>query len=114
MSLSTTQIAQLRVLLADMMGSTVAVETYSGDSAYGPIYAASANVTCDVDATRRLVRNSNGDEVISELTLRVNAADDAKFTPESRVTVSSRVSTVLAVSPQDYKGTIAYVEVACS
>jgi len=94
------------------MADTVAVETYSGDGAYGPIYAASVNVTCNVNAKRKLVRNAAGDEVVSEVTLQVKAADEAKFTPESRVSISTYVSTVLAVSPKAFRGQVVYVEVA--
>ena len=114
MSLSTSQIAQLREQIEDTMGTTVAVETYSGESAYGPLYATSGNKTCDVDSTRRLVRGPDGSEVTSEFTLHVAAADEASFTPESRVTIATRVSTVLAVNPKAYKGQVVYVEVACS
>lgn len=114
MSLTATQIAQARLAVQDAMGTTVAVETWTGEGAYGPVYAASANKACNVDATRRLVRNGNGDEVISELTLHVRAADEAAFVPKTRVTIASRVSTVLAVSPKAYKGQVAYVKVACS
>jgi len=114
MTISATQVTQMCTFGGTLMGDTVAVETYSGESAYGPIYAASANVTCNIDSTRRLVRNSEGMEVVSELTLHVASADEAKFTPESRVTIATRISTVLAVSPKAFKGQVVYVEVACS
>ena len=93
---------------------TVSVETYSGDSAYGPIYVASADVLCRVSATRQLVRNSAGDEVVSEVTVYVQPADEAKFTPESRVTIAGRVSTVLGVSPQGRPGETDLIKVTCS
>ncbi len=108
------QIAQARRAVSMSMGATIAVETYSGEGAYGPVYATSAAVTCNVDATRRLVRNANGDEVVSELTLQVAAVDEVKFTPQSRVTVGTRLSTVLAVSPKTFRAQVVYVEVACS
>ncbi len=114
MSLTATQVAQARVAIGLSIGDAVAVETYSGDSAYGPIYAASTNITCNVDSTRRLVRNSMGDEVVSEVTLQVASTDEAKFTPESRVTIAARVSTVLAVNPKTFKGQVLYVAVSCS
>ena len=113
MSLSTTQVAQVRAALGDLMGATVAIETYSGESATGPLYAASANVTCNVHATRQLVRNADGDEVLSEFTIHVPAASVALFTPGSRVTVAGNTSEVLVVSPKTYTAQIAYVDVAC-
>jgi hypothetical protein len=113
-SLTAAQVAQARVAVLDSMGTTVAVETYSGDSAYGPIYAASVNITCNVDTTRRLVRNSDGVEVVSERTLHVKSVDEAKFTPGSRITIASIESIVIAVSPKAFKGQVVYVQVACS
>ena len=113
MSLTATQIAGLRWSVGDSMGDTVAVETYAGDSAYGPLYAASVNVVCNVQRTRQLVRNGNGEEVLSELTLQVASGDESKFTDESRVTIDGRASTVLLASPKTYKGQVVYVEVTC-
>jgi hypothetical protein len=97
-----------------MFRDSAAVETYSGDSAYGPIYAASVTVLCKVSMMRQLVRNAAGDEVVSEMTLYVFPADEAKFTPESRVTFSSRISTVLSVAPQTARGVTVVVKVTCS
>jgi len=114
MSLTATQVAQTRVEVAKNMGTTVAVETFSGESGVGPIYAASANVTCGVSTTRRLVRNADGEEVVSERTLYVASTDEAKFTPNSRITIATLVSTVIAVSPKEYKGQVTHVEVACT
>ena len=114
MSLTASQVAQARLAVQDAMATTVAVETWTGEGAYGPVYAASANKTCNVDSTRRLVRNSDGEEVVSEFALHVAPADEAAFVPESRVTIASRVSTVLAVSPKQFRGQVVYVKVACS
>lgn len=93
---------------------SVSVETYSGDSAYGPIYAASATVLCKVSTLRQLVRNSNGEEVVSEATLYVLPANAAPFTPESRVTIAGRASTVLSVAPQTARGVTVVVKATCS
>jgi hypothetical protein len=97
-----------------MLKDTVAVESYSGEGAYGPIYAASATVSCNIDGTRRLVRNANGDEVVSEATLHVHPNDAAAFVPESRVTISGRASTVLSVNSQTFRGQAVYAKVTCS
>ena len=99
-----------RSLLKDLVG----VETYSGDSAYGPIYSASVNVDCNIDTTRRLVRTASGDEVVSEATLHVHPDDEALFTPESRILLATRTTTVLAVSRKTFRGTISHVEVSCA
>ena len=114
MSLTPTQVAQARVAVGLSMGTVGTVETYSGDSAYGPLYAAPVSVTCNIDATRRLVRGSDGVEVVSERTLEVAAADETKFTPGSRFTAATFATTVLAVGPKAYKGQVVYVEISCS
>ena len=92
----------------------VAVGTYSGDGAYGPAYAAAVTVCCNVQAKRRLVRNANGDEVVSEATLQVHPDDAALFVPESNIVIAGRASRVLTASPQTFRGSTVFVEVTCS
>ena len=107
-----------RSLLKDL----VVVETYSGEGAYGPNFDAPVTVKVNVDQTRRLVRNSAGDEVVSEATLAVHPAprDEttrllldamALFAPESAVTISGRVAKVIGVKPNTMRGRIVYVSV---
>lgn len=107
-------VTQMRHFIDGHRTEIVAVETYAGTTAYGPSLAASVDVTCHVMRTRRLVRNADGVEVVSEVTLHAAAADEAKFTPESRLTIGTQVSTVLAVSPKTLRGEVVYVEVAGS
>lgn len=114
MTLSPRQAAQITANIIDTMGSTVSVETYSGESGYGPLYAAAVSVVCNVQSSRKLVRNSSGDEVVSETTLHVAPDDAAAFTPETRVTISSKVSTVITSSPKTYRGEVVYIEVTCT
>ena len=97
-----------------LLKDTVSVATYAGESAYGPVYADAITVPCSIDATRRLVRNANGDEAISEATLSVHPDDEAAFTPESAVTIEGRSSRVLATSPQRFRGKTVYLKVACA
>jgi len=97
-----------------LLQDTVSVETYTGDGAYGPVYGAAVAVDCRMDATRKLVRDSNGDESVSERTLYIHPDDSAYFTPESRVTASSRVSLVMAVNPHTVRGNTVHVEVSVS
>lgn len=109
-----------RSLLKDQ----VTVSTYSGEGAYGPVTANPVTVWCNVDETRRLVRNSDGDEAVSEATLHLHpqtrtttgATIDplAVFTPESPVTIRGRATRVLACKPHTLRGTTAMVEVTCA
>jgi len=107
-----------RSLLKDL----VAVETYSGEGAYGPIFAAAVTVKVNVDQTRRLVRNAAGDEVVSESTLAVHPQPrdeatrlllDARtlFTPESQVTIDGRLAKVIGVKPNTVRGRTVFVKV---
>lgn len=97
-----------------VLKDVVSVETFSGTGAYGPVYAAAVNVSVCADTTRRLVRDADGAQVVSELTLLIHPDDEAKFTPESRLTFGARTSTVLAVSPVTTRGYTTLVKVACS
>ena len=107
-----------RSLLKDL----VTVETYSGEGAYGPNFAASVTVKVNVDQTRRLVRNPAGDEVVSEATFAVHpqprnetsgATLDAValFAPESAVTIAGRSAKVIGVKPNTMRGRCVYVSV---
>jgi hypothetical protein len=107
-----------RSLLKDL----VVVETYTGDGSYGPVFEAPVTVKVNVDQTRRLVRNTAGDEVVSEATLAVHPAPrdettglllDATtlFAPESRVTIDGRVARVIGVKPNTVRGRIVFLKV---
>lgn len=99
----------------DYLDAEVTVQTYSGEGGYGPAYAVPVTTVCNLDATRRLVRNSAGDEVVSEATLRLDPSQgvdvEALFQPESVVTVRGRESRVITVRPHLDRGQLAYVEV---
>jgi hypothetical protein len=99
-----------RSLLTD----TVSVETYAGTGAVGPILADPVQVRVKADTTRRLVRDADGAEVVSELTLLVHPDDEAKFTPQTKLVWAGRGSTVLSVSPQTFRGQKSLVKVVCS
>jgi hypothetical protein len=92
---------------------SVSVEAYTGDGAYGPVYAAAATVLCKLSYVRQLVRDANGDEAVSEATLYVRPADSAAFVPESRLTIGAYTTTVLGVSPQGRPGETDLVKVTC-
>lgn len=100
---------------------TVSVETHSGEGAYGPVYETDGSgnpvvhtIRWNYDGTRRLVRGANGEEVVSEGTGQAHPDDAAQFTPESRLTIDGRTSTVLAVNPQTIRGQMHHLKVVCS
>lgn len=90
------------------------METFAGQGGVGSIYAPAVSVKVNVDTHRRLVRNADGAEEISEMTLTVHPSDEAMFTLKSRLTFRGRKSTVLEVKPQTFRGKTVLVEVACS
>ncbi len=111
-----------------MLKDQVSVTTRTGEGAYGPTFAATLIVLCNVDETRRLVRDSAGDEAVSEATLLlhpstrvvdalgavIGAVDPlTAFTPESPVTIRGRTTTVLAAKPHTMRGQTVGVEVTC-
>ncbi len=97
-----------------LLKQTAAVETYSGESAYGPVYAASVTIACNIDPKRRLVRTIDGAEALSELTIHVHPDDAALLVPESRITVEGRQSSIITVSAKTLRGSVSHVEAACS
>lgn len=111
-----------------LLKDPVVVATYGGESAYGPTYSPEVRALVNVDATRRLVRNADGDEAVAEATLQahpvirlVDANDQPVgtvdplelFAPESKVTLPGRTtpSTVLAAKPNTLRGRVVFVEI---
>ena len=104
----------MRTIPRRLLRDSIAVEAYSGTGAYGPVYAAAVTVRGRVSMTRQLVRNSNGVEVVSEMTLHLHPDDAAPFVPGSRVIIDDRESTVLSVSPHSRPGETVLVGVTCT
>ncbi|SNS43657.1 hypothetical protein SAMN06309944_0250 [Micrococcales bacterium KH10] len=78
---------------------TVTVRTLIGTGAYGDVHAEPVEVTCFAEDKRRLVRNSDGKEVISETTLSGPVERSLIWTPGSLVTLpSGREATVITTS----------------
>jgi hypothetical protein len=102
--------------IARLFTQTVSVQTYQGVGPLGPVRAAAVDVACYVNDARKLVRNSTGDEVISETTLYAPLSTYATFTIQSLVTVNGRTASVLTVYKRDSAGPASahHVEVTLS
>lgn len=94
--------------LADFYVHTVTVETLQGTDGYGrerfaaPVVLAPMNSTgCFVEQKRRMVRDKDGAEVISETTIATYPAAHALFAPGSRVTVRGVESRVITAALAD-------------
>jgi hypothetical protein len=84
-------------------GESIVVEAFLGAGSFGPTYAAAVTVRALVERKRRLVRNGEGDEVISETTVRARLG--LVCPPQSRVALEDgTVSYVIASGPHDGHG----------
>jgi hypothetical protein len=95
----------------------VTVEPYTGTGSYGDVYDTPRTRACLVDEKRQLVRNTDGDEVISEATLYLRRTHLQDFEPGSRVTLpTGRRSTVIVAADRSDGGLGAWqhLEVAVS
>ncbi|HZM83828.1 MAG TPA: hypothetical protein VFC19_49550 [Candidatus Limnocylindrales bacterium] len=78
------------------------IEPYQGNSPSGPVYGLPVHIRCFAEDQRRLVRDDQGTEIISETTLYCPLSTVAPA--ESRVTVAGRVSTVIVARRRDGAG----------
>lgn len=86
---------------AFLLQHTVTVEPYEGSSARGPVFGALVEVACLLEEKHRMVRNREGNEVVSSATFYCRL-DAVTAPPESRVTLpSGRVTTVLTQARHD-------------
>lgn len=68
---------------------TVTVETFQGTRAYGDVFAAPVTILGFMDDSRKLVRSSTGEQVVSESTFYTYPTNASLFTPDTKVTVVS-------------------------
>lgn len=98
-------------LRRSLLKDTVTVTTLAGSGAYGPSFSDPLVIACDIDETRRLVRDSGGAEVVSDARLHIHPDDAAAFTPDSGVQIRGRAAIVLTVKPHTLRGRTVYIEV---
>jgi hypothetical protein len=82
----------------------VDVEPYVGSGPYGDAYDKSRPVRCWRDDGRKLVRDGNGEQVVSTTTLLARLADAEALVPGSRVTVDGRTAYVISLARRDDAG----------
>lgn len=78
------------------------VQPYEGSGAYGDVYGATVTLPCYFEAVRKMVRDDDGAETVSEATIYADLGTEIK--PGSRVTVNGYTSTVVSVSVLDDGG----------
>lgn len=85
-------------LPANLLGHTVTVRPHLGQGGAGPIYGPAVSYRCLVESKRRKVRDSLGEEVVSEATVRGQLGPD--WGPKSEVTLpDGRIGYVITASP---------------
>ena len=84
--------------LDDFYVHTVSVETKTGTGAYGDVYADPVEVACWLEPKRRLVRNKDGQEVLSSSFLSCDVTLSPTFTPDSKVTHDGHTAFVIGVN----------------
>lgn len=77
------------------------VEPYAGDTGSGPAHDPPKQVRGLVEDKRRLVRNDEGAEVVSETTFYTRLEHADRFNAGARVTVNGRTSTVITAARWD-------------
>jgi len=90
--------------VASLFTQSVSVQTYQGHGAYGASFASPVTIKCFVNDARKLVRAPDGTEVVSSTTLYAPLASVDAFAVGSKVTVNTRVATVLGAYRRDSAG----------
>ena len=85
--------------LSDFWVHTVTVKPYQGISGNGDtIYGAPVTVPGFLDGSRRLVRDGNGTQVISQSTFYCDTTYQADFVPGSQVTLPDRATPTVVLT----------------
>ncbi|GGM76948.1 hypothetical protein GCM10012275_54510 [Longimycelium tulufanense] len=85
-------------------GQNVTIRPYQGSGPYGPVYGAAVTVRAIVVYARRLVRDDQAAEVLSESTLYCQPGTTAP--PESEVTLPDGRKTVVLQRKEHHGGTL--------
>ena len=73
--------------LAEFYVHTVTTEAPLGSGSHGPVYGDPVTVSCFVASGTRMVRNPDGDEVVSTAQITAAPGDAEAFPPGARVTL---------------------------
>jgi hypothetical protein len=90
--------------ITDFFVHTVSVETKLGAGAAGDVYAAPKTITGYLDGKTQIVRNTDGEQVVSQSMFYCSLADGVLFPPDSRVTAAGRKAQVIGVNQLDVNG----------
>lgn len=80
---------------------TATVKPWTGQSGHGPVYGPPVTMPCFIDDSLHLVRNAEGEEVVSSTVLYTDTAYASDFPVNSEVTANGRVSHVITLNSHD-------------
>jgi hypothetical protein len=101
--------------IAFLLPHTVTVEPYLGQTGSGPAYGTGVPVRCLITEIRKLVRNADGKEVVSERGFLCGPGEPVH--PDDRATIRGRPTIVLAVGVVETAGAMPTpdnMEVSCA
>jgi hypothetical protein len=104
----------VKTLPRRLLRDSLTIEKYLGAGGVGAVIDDPVTVLGKVAMIRQLVRNVQGVEVVSEMTVYLHPDDAAPAVPESRVTFDGRVSTVITSGQQARPGEPVLVKVTCT
>lgn len=104
----------MKTLPRHLRRDSITVEAYSGEGGDGTLYEPPVTVLGKVAYMRQQVRDAVGEETVSEVTAYLHPDDAAPFTPDSRVTIDGRLSTVITAGAQGRPGEAVQVKVTCT
>lgn len=82
--------------MAEFYVHAAQVEMFLGESGYGvDLFADPVTIACFADDSRKLVRNKDGEQVVSESTLYTYPINAPLFVADSRVTIDGNLSRVI-------------------
>ena len=98
-----------------LLRNELSVETFAGQSGVGPKLDAAVNLYGNVQMNRQMVRDADGSEVVSEMTVHVHPDDAAYYVPGTLITTAfGYTGRVLAVAPQGRPGETVLIKVVCT
>lgn len=100
---------------ARLLVHSVVVRPFAGESSTGAVFGTEFTLQCMAQGKRRMVRNSEGSEVLSGLTLFCMPEDADRIPPGSEVDWQGDTTTVLDTTLHDAPGlpVPAHTEVVC-
>lgn len=78
--------------------ATAVVETYQSAGAYGDVFAAPVTDAGFLDGAVKIIRDKEGEQVVSASTWYTSAANAAHYTPDSKVTTGGRTGRVIVAN----------------